>query len=372
VTERTEGVGSARAAEPSPLEYRSGLRRGRPLLRTILTAVTLVALGVFMARVWGDLSEAFHLAVKIPLPMVALALLAECVSTWAWAALYRYLLHAVGHRVPARRPLSMVLADTAVSNTLPGGTAIGDLYNFQQFRRWGVEYARGIWCLVVVAAVSTLALVALVAFGLAVTGDVHGHDHLVVEGACLVPLTLLVLVGLARPAATERRVGAFLGRVKRSRTAGDPPSRWRVKLVGTWRRLEVIDVSVRVWMVAFGLALANWVTDWFVLLLAVHGLSVGTPWPAVLVAFAVGQIASLIPLTPGGLGFVEGGMAATLVAAGGKSHHVLAAVLVYRAISVWIQVPIGWVCWIVNEHRRSPDTVPTVVQRPLSPEGATR
>ena len=30
------------------------------------------------------------------------------------------------------------------------------------------------------------------------------------------------------------------------------------------------------------------------------------------------------------------------MAAGGKPHQAVASVLVYRAISVWVQVPVGW------------------------------
>jgi putative heme transporter len=51
----------------------------------------------------------------------------------------------------------------------------------------------------------------------------------------------------------------------------------------------------------------------------------------VLAVFAFARLATAIPLTPGGLGFVEGVLVTGLVGAGGDPDEVAAAVVVYRA-----------------------------------------
>jgi uncharacterized protein (TIRG00374 family) len=62
-------------------------------------------------------------------------------------------------------------------------------------------------------------------------------------------------------------------------------------------------------------------------------------------AYAAGQLAANLPITPGGLGVVEGSLTIALVAYGGGQASTVAAVLVYRLISFWALLPPGWVCW---------------------------
>jgi hypothetical protein len=65
----------------------------------------------------------------------------------------------------------------------------------------------------------------------------------------------------------------------------------------------------------------------------------------VLVAYALTQIAASFPITPGGLGVVEGSLAALLVAYGMPVDRAVAATLLYRLVSFWALVPVGWAVW---------------------------
>src|SRR4029450_7069960 len=64
-------------------------------------------------------------------------------------------------------------------------------------------------------------------------------------------------------------------------------------------------------------------------------------WAEVLAVFAFARLATAIPLTPGGLGFVEGVLAIGLVGAGGDPDQVAAAVLVYRALTWALPILVG-------------------------------
>src|SRR3954466_6819565 len=65
----------------------------------------------------------------------------------------------------------------------------------------------------------------------------------------------------------------------------------------------------------------------------------------VVVAYTVGQLVSVIPILPGGGGTIEATMSAGLVLAGGAGAAVIAAVLLYRIVSAWALVPLGWGLW---------------------------
>jgi uncharacterized protein (TIRG00374 family) len=82
-------------------------------------------------------------------------------------------------------------------------------------------------------------------------------------------------------------------------------------------------------------------------------------WAEVLAAFAFARLATAIPLTPGGVGFVEAVLITTLSAAGGDRDQVAAAVLVYRALTWALPILVGSVCYL--RWRRSsirPEPVP--------------
>jgi uncharacterized membrane protein YbhN (UPF0104 family) len=64
--------------------------------------------------------------------------------------------------------------------------------------------------------------------------------------------------------------------------------------------------------------------------------------PALALVFLVGSaVASVVP-TPGGLGAVEVALTASLTAAGVDAATAVSAVLLYRVVTFWIPVPIGW------------------------------
>jgi uncharacterized protein (TIRG00374 family) len=69
-------------------------------------------------------------------------------------------------------------------------------------------------------------------------------------------------------------------------------------------------------------------------------------WIEVLAAFAFIRLVSALPITPGGLGIVELGLTAALVAAGGAEAQVVAAVLVYRALTYLLPIPFGLAAYL--------------------------
>ena len=66
------------------------------------------------------------------------------------------------------------------------------------------------------------------------------------------------------------------------------------------------------------------------------------PWKGLLLAYGAGQLAATLPITPGGLGVVEGSITVALVAFGGAEASTAYAVLLYRLISFWFILVIGW------------------------------
>ncbi len=111
------------------------------------------------------------------------------------------------------------------------------------------------------------------------------------------------------------------------------------------------------WAWATAMSMGNWVADCGCLALSFLAVGAGVPWRGLLLAYGAGQLASILPITPGGLGVVEGSLTVALVAFGGAQNSTVAAVLLYRLMSFWLAVPVGWASWgvlaLVGRSRRS-------------------
>jgi hypothetical protein len=110
-------------------------------------------------------------------------------------------------------------------------------------------------------------------------------------------------------------------------------------------RLRVVHPSPWAWVEALGLALYNWVADLLTLIFCVWTIHADVPWRGIVIAYALTQISASIPITPGGLAVVEASLTALLTAYGMPATSAVTVVLLYRIISFWILVPIGWAAW---------------------------
>ena len=59
----------------------------------------------------------------------------------------------------------------------------------------------------------------------------------------------------------------------------------------------------------------------------------------------------MIPLTPGGLGFVEAGLTGLLGLAGVALGVATVATLAYRLVSFWLPLPVGGIAYLLARRR---------------------
>ncbi len=105
------------------------------------------------------------------------------------------------------------------------------------------------------------------------------------------------------------------------------------------------------WQRALVAAAANTGFDYLALLFALRAVG-AVPRPSlVLLAYAAAAMLALIPLTPGGVGFVEAGLVGTLTLAGVSGSDALAATLLYRLVSYWLPLPAGGVAYVLFQRR---------------------
>jgi uncharacterized membrane protein YbhN (UPF0104 family) len=284
----------------------------------------------------------------------------------AFAAVQRRLLAAGGVNMTIGRATAVTFASNAIANSIPAGPLVSLVYAFRQYRRRGADNAVAGWTLgaLFVSASVTLAVVA--AGGVAIAGA---------EGAGLdlIGVTVGVLVAAVALGAlfVQRRALAWMvtGIIRTSgRRLGWPRGDLGARIDNIVIRLTAVTLTATSLAAVAGWGLANWILDCGCLALSFVALGVGVPWKGLLLAYGAGQLAANLPITPGGLGVVEGSLTIALVAFGGSQVSTVAVVLLYRILSFWVELPVGWATWAAvawGDRRAGPLSEGVVVPAPM-------
>lgn len=281
---------------------------------------------------------------------IALAVAAEAASMGVFARLQQRLLRAGGVDLGLQTMTAITLAANAVTGTLPGGVGWAAAWQFEQLGRRGVERVLRLWMFLVAGGVSSFALFLVVASGVESAGSegpLAGLRRPVLVLAAIPVLALVLEVGLHTTSGHrlgDRAVTGLDERVPGGR-------RLHRGVLAVLARIMAVRLGPLGWAEVLGLALLNWLLDCLVIVASMEALGVGVPWAAILAIYGLTQITAALPITPGGIGVVAGSLAALLHAYGVPTAGALSVVLLYRLLSFWILVPLGWAIWAVLEMR---------------------
>jgi uncharacterized protein (TIRG00374 family) len=334
-------------------------RRRRWAGQVLHWGVGIGAAVVAFAVVFGrrdELTGALSTLERLRWPWVVAALAAELGSIIAYAGLQRRLLRA-GELAVGLGPLTaLTLAANAIQNSLPVGPAWSTVYAFRQLRRWGADPILAGWSLLISALVAFVALGFIALIGLAAAAGQATSLDLVrdIVGVAILILGLVLAVRRGLVGGPARRAAVWLVRASQ-RLFHRPHGDAEAVAYLAWERLQAVSLSKGTLISAAGWAMANWLLDLTCLFLSFVAVRSEVPWRGLLLAYGAGQLAANLPITPGGLGVVEGSLTVALVFYGGAEAGTVAAVLLYRVIGFWLMLPAGWLSalglWLVSGAR---------------------
>ena len=327
------------ATEPAQPER--NLRRTAFWLVVTGVSLYLVAPSLFeVLSSWSELDEIepWWFAVMVVLQTLSLA------SLW-------YVQRIALHGAEWWPVIHSQLAGNALSKIAPAGGAIGGALQYRMLLESGTRPGRTATAITAVnlltfAVVLALPILAIPAF---LTGGVD-PDLVAATLIGLGILGFLVAAGVALLAFDGPM--AWLGRqVQRLRNAfrrgAEPLHTLPDRLIGERDRL--LEILGPRWGRAVGGSVARWAFDYASLVAALAAVG-STPSPLlVLLAFCTAQVLAQVPVTPGGLGFVEAGLTATLALAGVGAA--VLATLAYRLVSYWLPLPVGLAAFAAHRRR---------------------
>ena len=277
-------------------------------------------------------------------------LVAQSLSQACFCALQRIALHS-------QRWYPIVtsqLAANAVAKVAPGGGAVGSTLQYKMLVQAG--YARSPAVAALTAANLLVFAVVLALPVLAIPTIIRGGvDRSLVEatiaGLAVFGVLFVIAYFLLLHDRPLRALGRFIQKVrnkirgKRAKPLTTLPDRL------CRERDRILAVLGPRWKAALAWTIGRWAFDYASLVAALAAVGAHPRPSLVLLAFCAAQLLSQIPITPGGLGFVEAGLTAMLTLAGVSAGAATLATFAYRLFSYWLPLPVGLVGGALHRRR---------------------
>jgi len=348
-------MGHLKAVDTS--EASSALDKRKTIIGAVVTLVVLVIIFVGLIPQFGSYADAFaEIQGMTPL---ALALIGVSVLVMLVAYVWPYQAAIPG--LPYKPAFVIRQTSFMISNTIPGGGAFGLAIQFAMLSSYSVPIAAATAGIAVTSLWSLFMTLTLPVFGVVAaltTGQVESQwVWVAIIGIAATLASVVVMWLILRSEESARRIGQFGNRMVspiNSRRANpidavgmsiDLRNSTKGVVFDRWRWVTVSNYIV---------ILAQFAVLWF----AIRGVLGGAPTSLTLAgafaAFAISRMATMIPVTPGGLGTVDAALIALLTTFGLTNDEAVASALVWRACS-WIpQVSLGvltFIYWRVAQAR---------------------
>ncbi|MEA2057238.1 MAG: YbhN family protein [Actinomycetota bacterium] len=359
------------ATDPTPTQEDPGEpsgatpRQGKAIwIRAVQALISLaIVVGIFVGvmPLIADYGEVWDtISAMTSLEMLSLLL----VGLWNLAT-YWFVIVAALPGLRLREAAVVNQASTAVANTLPGGGAIGVGVSIAMLTSWGFTVAAiarsalvtGIWNNFVKLGMPVLALALLALEG----GLTPARLTAAAVGIGVLIAAVVLFALILKSDRLARAIGRGIGKVVdwfRKLFRREPLADWGER-AAKFRR-DTIGLLEHRWLMLTVATLVSHVSLYLVLLATLRNVGVSQEelsWITVFAAFAFVRLISALPITPGGVGVVELGYAAALTIGLDSTTRaqVVAAILVFRAITYLLPIPLGaisYVIWRINKSWR--------------------
>lgn len=260
------------------------------------------------------------------------------------------------------RAFFMTQASTASTYIAPGGAAVGIALSYAMLRRWGFRGSdvalavavTGVWNQFVLLGFPVIALALL---------TLTGEQNALLQTVAVIALIIFVIAAGAFTAGLSFRgiarwLGDLAARVvsRGLRLIRRGPVKWTGESLVAFRN-QAVALLGRRWHVITLATLAGQLTVFLLFLVCLRVLDVSAGEVSLIEAFAAWSLVRLLgslPITPGGIGIVEVGLTSALVGFGGQNAEVVAAVLVYRTLTMVPTLVLGLVTAAVWRRLEKP------------------
>jgi putative heme transporter len=319
-------------------------RRFRPFRFTLklLAFVTVIYLGIF--TILPGVRNASRQLRNVNPALLGIGLGLEMAALVAYTLLTRAALGDEAHRISRARLFRIQMSTKALSSIVPGGSAAGSAMGYRLMTLSGVNGPDAGFALATAGLGSAVVLNLLFWIALMVSIPIRGvnagYATAAVSGIVLMLLASGIVFGLMEGQGRAERILRWAARHLR---LSEDRAALAVKHIGI--RLEDLAGDRRLLARVLGWAAANWILDAAALWVFLRAFGASTDVDALLVAFGLVNVLAVIPITPGGLGIIDGGLPLALVGFGLTRATALLGVATYRLAQYFFPIVLGGILY---------------------------
>jgi uncharacterized protein (TIRG00374 family) len=247
------------------------------------------------------------------------------------------------------------LSSYAVSHVVPGGTAAGGVLAYRLLTTAGMRGTDAAFAMATQGIGSAVVLNIILCAALLVSIPVRGLGGLGFFYAIAALLGLLLIGGFSAAVVLLVRGEEGAVRVVRRIAARVPlldPDAIERGTRGVATRLQVLASDRGLLVRAIGWGAASWLCDAASLWVFVGAFGYWVPVDGLLIAFGLANVLAAVPVTPQGLGLVEGLLIPVLAGFGAPRSVAVLGVLGYRLVNFWLPIPVGGLAYLSLEVQR--------------------
>lgn len=328
------GPGSVSIAPAVQKEQRKSLRSGVKLI-----AFAAVIYFFVLPLIPGFRNAATELRKVSPLLLV-LGLGLEIAALYAYSMLTKVALGESGKLVSSWRLFRIQMSTKALGGVMPGGSAASSAMGYRLMTLSGVPGPDAGFALGTAGLGSAVVLNIIFWIGLIVSIPLNGLNKAYVSaaiaGVLIMGLAAAIVFGLMEGQGRAERVLRWIARRLRQNEdrTGDA-----VRHIGA--RIEELVSDRALLGRVVGWAAANWLLDAAALWVFLRAYGQSLEFDGLIVAFGLANIAAVVPITPGGLGIVEGVYVPTLIWFGLDKVTATLGVASYRLAQYFFPLLLG-------------------------------
>jgi putative heme transporter len=327
-------------------EGKRDLRRSRQraTIRMLKVLATLLVVYFLILNIPGLRNAVDQLSDVRP-ELLVLGLGLEIVALFCYSMMTRTALGPAGHHLSVLHLFRIQLSTRALSSLVPGGSAAGSALGFRLMVTSGVPGPDAGFALAAAGLTSAVVLNFILWGGLIVSIPLRGvnpvYGTAAIAGVILMGIAVAIIFGLIEGQGRSEKI---LRSIARRLHLNEERAGEAVRHIGG--RMKELAGDKAMLRRLVGWAAANWLIDAAALWVFLRAFGGSLTFDGLIVAFGLANVLAAIPLTPGGLGLVEGIYVPVLVGFGLTRATAVVGVVSYRVAQFWLPILIGGLTYL--------------------------
>jgi len=319
-------------------------RRFRPFRFTLKLLAFVTVVYFAMVTIVPGVREAAGKLRNVNPALLGLGLFLEMAALFAYSLLTRAALGEEADKISRARLFRIQMSTKALSSIVPGGSAAGSAMGYRLMTLSGVNgpdagfalATAGLGSAVVLNVIFWIALMV----SIPIRGVNPGYATAAVAGIVLMLVASGIVFGLMEGQGRAERILRWIARQLR---LSEDRAAAAVRHIGL--RLEDLASDRRLLGRVLGWATANWILDAAALWVFLRAFGASTDIDALIVAFGLVNVLAVIPITPGGLGIIDGGLPLALVGFGLTRSTAVLGSATYRLAQFFFPILLGGILY---------------------------